>query len=180
MPRKRRLTKLRERRLRWSDVTIREQLDFLFVGWSPPKHGSEPGCWLTGSGRYECPWRTWDEYLTDWQLVREDALEYWEGHHADHLAHARAEVAKREAKLREEEAQGEAECWLSLYQNLYEDALEGLAREETRELPFAEIEYQRALKGQPPRTHAERDGDEWGEAEDEAEAEDPETVPEAS
>jgi hypothetical protein len=136
------VTKLKARQLRWADVTISERVDF-FGGRAP----SVGGCWLPKQGRYESDWPTWTAYLTDWATVREDALAEWEAHHSDLLAHFRAEVTRRAAELREVEAEGEA---VGLATRLLEEAAERLAEEEARELPAAEIQYQRAVRGEDP------------------------------
>jgi len=137
MPRKRRVTKLRARRLIWDDVSISTRLDF-WTGWRPPVREQEHN---------RGPWLTWEEFFDDWLQVREDALTEWEAHRAEMLTHAQAAVADRAAKLKE--AEGEGECWVDLATVLYENAVEHLAEREAQELPFAEIQYQRALQGLP-------------------------------
>jgi hypothetical protein len=151
MPRKRRRTKLQARRPTWRDVTPREMLDF-WGGWSPPTR-ELPRLELLTQHRIECDWNTWDDYLGHWAEVREDGLEDWKERRAFHLAHGRAEVARREAE--KVKAQDEAEHWQRHAQELYEQAVERLAAEERKTLPFAEIQYQRAVKGLPPLTSAE-------------------------
>ncbi len=132
MPRKRRTTKRRARYVTWSDIGICERLDF-FHSWAPPPDGHSH-------------WETWDEFLEDWSMVRENALEDWRAQRGEMLAYSKAEAARRKAEL---EAQHE-ECWIDLYTNLYDHALERVAEEEAAQgPPFAEIQYQRALQGLP-------------------------------
>jgi hypothetical protein len=137
MPRKRRIAKLRAHELRWSDVGPSEMLAF-FSGWRPPDNDFD---------RSRSPWQTWKEYLDDWAQVREDALPQWEELRAEQLAQARATVASRAAEL----VRADTDSGRELCERLHAEAEDSLAELERKELPFAELAYQRALKGLPPR-----------------------------
>ena len=130
MPRKYRRVKLAHRELSWADISISEMLHF-WVGFRPRDHG---------------PWQTWAEYLGDWAAVRDEGLADWAERRARMRADCEAEVARRRARLPE----GVTDSDRSLYAELLERAEANLAREAAKDLPAAEIAYQRVLAGGAP------------------------------
>ena len=117
MPRKRQVAKLRARALTWRDVGLRKQS--FFVGWHPPTNEFD---------RSRSHWETWEEYLGEWSAVRVDGLVAWAAGRA-----RRRDGLRRMVAL----STGDNSEWFT----------QQLEDEESRELPFAEILYQRVVAG---------------------------------
>jgi hypothetical protein len=98
--------------------------------------------------------RSWEEFLDTWVQVRDEALLEWQTRKAELLGHARAEVARRQAEVREAPAGERAD-----YGDLLEHAEERLAEEEAEAWPFAEHVLRRVQAGEAPEGD-DGDGDE--------------------
>jgi hypothetical protein len=144
MPRKRRVEKLRHRNPTWRDFGPREKLNF-WTAWTPPTNEFD---------RSRSHWQTWEAYLSDWAAVRAEALPKWEEKRAEMRASARAQVAQYAAEL-ERAPKRDRNVW----EPLLAWAKEKLEKEESKEMPFAEIAYQRVLAGRAPDGSEDEDED---------------------
>lgn len=151
MPRRRQIAKVHARTLTWHDVTPSQHLDF-FVAWRPPV------------GEVECSraaWPSWESYLNAWGSVRAEGLAAWAASRAVRLSCARTKVARLAARI---EQAGVSDDRPHL-QQLLADAEEWAEKEASRELPFAEVAYQRVLAGTAPDGSDGEDG--WHQLEEE-------------
>jgi hypothetical protein len=143
MPRKRQRQKVAHRAVRWDDLFLTEMMDFWW-GWHPPRDEVERQRSMAHTGALGL--RSWEEFLETWLQVQDEALLEWQTHKAELLAHSRAEVARRQAEIREATLADRADY----LDDLLEHTEEGLAEEEAEEWPFAEIVLRRVQAGEPP------------------------------